>query len=211
MTTINAVNNPRVSTNGQLIIGSTGAFPVANTITAGSGISVTNGAGSITIAATGGASALIWLSSMTAAAASTVDFSNLLTSTYDNYFLIGENVTTSGPQQVNLRVGTGATPTWQTSNYATPASSSTSSVELFPTPNSSSAPATFGVYCTNCNSASAYKTMVGSASYINNSNLYAVYQIGGAWLDTSTAISSLRVLVNSGTISGIFKLYGLQN
>lgn len=40
-------------TNGQLLIGSTGVVPVASGITAGSGISVTNGAGSITIAATG--------------------------------------------------------------------------------------------------------------------------------------------------------------
>lgn len=39
-------------TNGQLIVGSTGLAPVAATLTAGSGISVTNGAGSITIAAT---------------------------------------------------------------------------------------------------------------------------------------------------------------
>lgn len=41
------------ATNGQLPIGSTGADPVLATITAGTGISVTNGAGSITIAATG--------------------------------------------------------------------------------------------------------------------------------------------------------------
>lgn len=37
-------------TNGQLIIGSTGAIPVASTLTAGTGISITNGAGSITLA-----------------------------------------------------------------------------------------------------------------------------------------------------------------
>lgn len=40
-------------TNGQLFIGSTGAAPSAAAITAGTGISVTNGAGSITIASTG--------------------------------------------------------------------------------------------------------------------------------------------------------------
>jgi hypothetical protein len=40
-------------TNGQLIIGSTGSAPVAATLTAGTGITVTNAAGSITIAATG--------------------------------------------------------------------------------------------------------------------------------------------------------------
>lgn len=40
-------------TNGQLAIGSTAADPVPATLTAGTGISVTNGAGSITIANTG--------------------------------------------------------------------------------------------------------------------------------------------------------------
>lgn len=45
-------------TNGQLAIGSTGADPQAATLTAGTGISITNGAGSITINASGGA--LTW-------------------------------------------------------------------------------------------------------------------------------------------------------
>lgn len=39
-------------TNGQLVIGSTGLAPVAATLTAGSGISITNGAGSITVSTT---------------------------------------------------------------------------------------------------------------------------------------------------------------
>lgn len=41
-----------LATNGQLIIGSTAGVPAAATITAGAGISVTNGANSITIATT---------------------------------------------------------------------------------------------------------------------------------------------------------------
>lgn len=40
-------------TNGQLLIGSTGNAPVAATLTAGTGVSITNSAGSITINATG--------------------------------------------------------------------------------------------------------------------------------------------------------------
>lgn len=40
-------------TDGQVIIGSTGATPVAASLTAGSGVTITPGAGSITIAATG--------------------------------------------------------------------------------------------------------------------------------------------------------------
>lgn len=46
-------------TNGQVIIGSTSATPTAATLTNGSGISITNGAGSITIAATG-IGAFVW-------------------------------------------------------------------------------------------------------------------------------------------------------
>ncbi len=42
------------ATNGQIPIGSTGVDPVIATITAGTGITVTNGAGSITIASTAG-------------------------------------------------------------------------------------------------------------------------------------------------------------
>lgn len=41
-------------TNGQLLIGSTGLDPVSAAISAGSGIVVTNGAGTITISSTGG-------------------------------------------------------------------------------------------------------------------------------------------------------------
>ncbi len=40
-------------TNGQVLIGSTGLAPVVASLTAGSGITITNGAGSITIAASG--------------------------------------------------------------------------------------------------------------------------------------------------------------
>ena len=45
--------NPIVLTNGQLLIGSTGADPVAAQLTAGTGISIADAAGSITISATG--------------------------------------------------------------------------------------------------------------------------------------------------------------
>ena len=45
-------------TNGQLAIGSTGANPNPATLTAGTGVSIVNGAGSITINATGGS--LTW-------------------------------------------------------------------------------------------------------------------------------------------------------
>lgn len=50
-----AISALGAATNGQLPIGSTGADPVLATITAGTNVTVTNGAGSITIAANTGA------------------------------------------------------------------------------------------------------------------------------------------------------------
>ena len=44
-------------TSGQVIIGATGGAPQAQTLTAGTGIAITNAAGSVTIAATGGGGA----------------------------------------------------------------------------------------------------------------------------------------------------------
>ncbi len=44
----------KVLTNGQVLIGSTGVDPVGATLTAGTGVSITNGAGSITITADNG-------------------------------------------------------------------------------------------------------------------------------------------------------------
>jgi hypothetical protein len=49
--------NPIVLTNGQLLIGSTGLDPVAATLTAGTGVSIVTGAGSITINST---ASVIW-------------------------------------------------------------------------------------------------------------------------------------------------------
>jgi hypothetical protein len=52
--TANKIKNLGVATNGQLVIGSTGSDPVLAGLTAGSNVTITPGAGSITIAAAGG-------------------------------------------------------------------------------------------------------------------------------------------------------------
>jgi trimeric autotransporter adhesin len=48
-TTAGLLTTTSAATNGQLLIGSTGGAPVAASITAGAGINVTNGAGTITL------------------------------------------------------------------------------------------------------------------------------------------------------------------
>lgn len=51
--TNNSWNTPYLTQDGQLLIGSHGARPAATTLTAGTGISIENGPGSITISANG--------------------------------------------------------------------------------------------------------------------------------------------------------------
>ncbi len=53
MTTLNAIGVPQLTTNGQLWIGHTSNAPSASTLTAGTGITITNGGGTITIASNG--------------------------------------------------------------------------------------------------------------------------------------------------------------
>lgn len=100
------------ATDGQLPIGSTGADPVLATITAGSGISVTNGAGSITIAATGGS--LAW-SEITSATKTIVNqeayianYATLLTFTLPSTAAIGTEFKIQGKNSGLFRIAQNA-------------------------------------------------------------------------------------------------------
>lgn len=84
--TNNAWNTPNLTTNGQILIGSTGARPSATTITGDSDIAITNGAGSITVDnnATGGN--LVKIGTATASSSASIEFTDL-SSTYFLYIL----------------------------------------------------------------------------------------------------------------------------
>jgi len=87
-------------TNGQLIIGSTGATPTAATLTAGSGISITNAAGSITISGTTSGMSWSTVSGTTQAAAVNNGYitnnAGAVTVTLPTTFAIGEAVEVKG-------------------------------------------------------------------------------------------------------------------
>lgn len=92
------------ATNGQLPIGSTGADPTLATITGGTGITVTNGAGSISIAADTEGST--FLGSVTASSSSTLDFESLIDSTYNSYLFIFDNLVSSTSSTLKIRTST---------------------------------------------------------------------------------------------------------
>jgi hypothetical protein len=118
------------ATNGQIPIGSTGANPSIATITAGTGISVTNGAGSITIAATNtgsagygflargivaqtnatgnGVTATVNCTSVVFDTGSNYDGTNTYTCPVNGVYMFGGNIALAGLNSSSYSVGGGA-------------------------------------------------------------------------------------------------------
>jgi hypothetical protein len=90
-------------TNGQVLVGSTGTAPVPATITAGTGINVTNGPGSITITNTGGAGGAQTLISevVTSSSQASVSFSSI-PNTYRDLIIIVRGRGTKSATSANL-------------------------------------------------------------------------------------------------------------
>jgi hypothetical protein len=75
MTTINAINAPALLTDGQLLIGNTSTgLPSASTITAGTGITVVNAGGTITLNAVGGGASTIEVTGTSASMVSNTNY-----------------------------------------------------------------------------------------------------------------------------------------
>lgn len=92
-------------TNGQLLIGSTGVAPAVASLTAGSGISVTPGAGTITIAATGGSGITTVGNVTTGSVAFDGTIGTTLTSTTAGFSLLATNNTSGVGGNVSLTGG----------------------------------------------------------------------------------------------------------
>jgi hypothetical protein len=124
-------------TNGQLIIGSTTATPTAATLTAGTGISITNGAGSITIATS--TSGLTWttVSGTSQAAAVNNGYvtnnAGLVTVTLPTTFAVGDTVEILGLGAGGWRLAAGTATTIRMGSSVTSSAGSLSSVNQFDT------------------------------------------------------------------------------
>ncbi len=124
-------------TNGQLIIGSTGATPTAATLTAGTGISITNAAGSITIASS--ASGMSWttVSGTTQAAAVNNGYisnnAGAVTFTLPITFAIGESVEIKGLGAGGWVLAAGTATTIRIGNSVTSSAGSLTSANQYDT------------------------------------------------------------------------------
>lgn len=100
-------------TNGQLYIGSTGNPPTASTLTAGTGINITNGAGSITISAT---SEGIWNNINTAGPFTMIVAQGYTCNNSDNPLILNLPATASVGDYVEINGG--STTAWQVAQAA---------------------------------------------------------------------------------------------
>jgi hypothetical protein len=168
-----------------------------------------------------GASGLTWIATVTASAQATVDFNNNLTSTYDNYIVVFENVVSAaGSGKLQILAGTGAGPTYQTSAYAgvyvgylsgaiSGVTSGTAAVDMTPAQVLSTTTSGAAGFITihNVNNASNFKAFTAHTFVTSLFGCVSVGTWGGA-----TVLSSLRFKFASGNLtSGTFKLYGYQN
>ena len=191
----------------------------------------------VTSAVSGTSGALTFIASVTASASATVNFDNKLTSTYDNYLIVMENVVASVNQStLQMDVGTGGTPTYQTSNYAGTntgscsagsghtGNSSTStfsmtgtSVGATITVSNVSTNSIGGNICvTNTQNASNWKCFNSHVGGIlvdfTGPNVGSGQILAGGNWKVATALTSLRFKMDSGNVTtGTFKLYGIQN
>lgn len=225
-------------TNGQLLIGNTGNDPTAASITAGTGITVTPGAGTITIASSAGTSGLTLIATATASNSATIDFAGNLSATYDNYMVeIEDLVAVSAGPSILMLVGTGGGPTYSTTTYAGGSFGNNSSsatvngaLSLTTSFRLNCANASTGTYVSgtstngsclhiriyNTQNASNYKgyvCLMGGPTYDNNlGNVGGGCSVSGGGWSTATALTALRFQMSTGNIStGKFKLYGLTN
>lgn len=105
-------------TNGQVIIGSTSGTPTAATLTAGTNVTITNGAGSITINSGGGGASWKWIATQTASNSASLNFNSDFSSSYIAYRLVLVNVLpATSSTQLYLKLGTGAGPTYISTGY----------------------------------------------------------------------------------------------
>lgn len=182
-------------------------------------------------------SAKAWLQTNSPSGTASSVFDNLLTSVYDVYILEISNLTVANDQQdIRIQVGTGATPTYQTSTYqySKMGGGSTAATVSTETSDAASDNITSGIILSrlqgnagavgnaagesfsatvkiyNASSATEYKHMIWHASYADSLGRISLYTGAGMW-KTTTAITSLKVYTGTGgNMTGTISLYGIR-
>lgn len=214
-----------LATDGQLIIGSTAGAPAAATISAGTGISVTNGSNSITIANTAAVAGAVKISAQNASASPTIDFLNL-SSSYAKYeFVLSHIVLANDNTDFLIQVSQDNGSTWLAgTNYNTNGISynrvsvagygadGQANIKLSARDNMTNAAPDADmngvIHMTSPDAASASSYFTYLLMYYNGTNGWnTVTGMGAAY--ASNTINAVRFIASSGNItSGNITMYG---
>lgn len=179
--------------------------------------------------------ALVYLGTRTASASATLDFTSLMSSTYDDYLFIIDNIQpatngadfwmrTSSDNGANYDSGAGSY--YYAYNELAAASSTTASntpdgsstdTKMFlanGVNNNSALPLSGDVKFRGVNNTSVFKSVKYSLNYFNSVSAsgtgFRSLEGGGVRTDSSNALNAVRFMFNTGNIaSGNIKLYGI--
>lgn len=167
------------------------------------------------------------INTQTVSGSSAVNFNGLLTSTYDTYKIVGEHILPSTAMSIGVRLGTGAGPTYATASYVNTQRcmvttdtidqrTSGGSVGTFDLDGAggftSSLPAEFEIVINCANTTGKAKLGRWTGCCQTNTSVLRVFEGAGVATDATVVanvITSLRVLPSTGTVTGVFTLYGL--
>ena len=188
----------------------------------GTSPNVLTGGSTFTYASDGSAGALTLLASVNSTNVATINFSNYLSSNYDNYLVVMEGVVPIvDGSNILMRVGTGTTPTYQTTSYAGVISRITSTgisetthattsytISITNTVGSEKGGGELNLF--NTQNSTNWKIFISSLVYRVAAGSRTYAQCGGRRAN-GTVLTSVQFLTSSGNITGIFKLYGYKN
>lgn len=160
----------------------------------------------------GSSGALVLIQTQTTASATEIDFTTGITSTYNNYLLIGINtVMLAGAPQLGIQISIDGGATYITTNYTSGFSALTTSMDFIVNGGSTTTSIGYNSY-TLFNLTSGTSLISGTGpgvSYdpanppVSSNVVYDAYTIA------STTVNALRLIASDGTaFSGTFSLYG---
>lgn len=209
------------ATNGQIPIGRSGNNPALSVPSALGGMTVTPGAGSLTVAGTAGSMELI--QSQTASSDAAIEFTTGITGTYDNYMFVISNMTTSaGGIFLSMEVSDDGGATWESSGYqgginyseytsgARANINSTTQIPLSAALRGGASGMYNGVvYCYNVSNGQPFRTFF-TTSFFLNSPIRLTYGVGCGSSPVAT-IDGIRFVVNTNDMTtGTFSMFGIK-
>jgi len=197
----------------------TGAFQ--NVSGVGTSGQVLTSAGASALPTWSSAGSMVFLAKRTGSSSATLDFTSVLSSTYNNYCLIVAGVTTSSADaELQILVSSNNGGAWIVTNYAGGYSFTTTGSTSI----AGNTATTSGRSCSGIKTSSPgmrgtfyFSNTTNSIAIICNGHWFAAANDGTTynqgwtnWTNTSTAVNALRMQMSAGNIAtGTFSLYGI--